>query len=306
MTHLATPDSPLVWEAVTRALTRNRRTERSAATSATSICGRPPSSSRSVNVEDATVADAVADARTTIAAAIDAIVERLEARRPARLRRRRHVRADRRGRCCRVRPDVLDRPDRRRDTEVEADGGRRGAVAAISTSARQDVVLGVSASGRTPYTLGALGPRARRGRADDRRSPACAAPSSPRGRPRDRGRRRAGGHLRLDAHEGRHGAEARPQHDLDRDDGEARQDVREPDGRRRRRRTRSCAHARAPPSRSRRRRPRTRSPRRSPRQTETRRSRSSRCSQASTRETARSRLSAAGGVIREAVADVVG
>ena len=53
-------------------------------------------------------------------------------------------------------------------------------------------------------------------------------------RPRDRGRRRARGDRRLDAAEGRHGAEARPQHDLDDRDGPARQDLRQPHGRRRR------------------------------------------------------------------------
>jgi hypothetical protein len=68
MTHLATPDSPLVWEAVTRALTRRRELDL-----------RPTKELvRLINVEDATVADAVAKATDVIAKAIDEIVERLD------------------------------------------------------------------------------------------------------------------------------------------------------------------------------------------------------------------------------------
>ena len=64
-----------------------------------------------------------------------------------------------------------------------------------------------------------------------------AVPDSELGRPgrsRDRGRRRARGDRRLDAAQGGHRAEARPQHDLDDRDGPPREDLREPDGRRRR------------------------------------------------------------------------
>ncbi|HLX20040.1 MAG TPA: N-acetylmuramic acid 6-phosphate etherase [Gaiellaceae bacterium] len=69
MSHLATPDAPLVWEAVTAALT-----------------GAPPLESRStralvglVNEADDAVADAVASAGDDLANAIDAIVGRLAA-----------------------------------------------------------------------------------------------------------------------------------------------------------------------------------------------------------------------------------
>src|SRR5213078_4461725 len=68
MTDLATPDAPLVWEAVTRALTRRPALEL-----------RPTRALvRSINVGDTTVPDAVADASDQIAVAIDAIVARLE------------------------------------------------------------------------------------------------------------------------------------------------------------------------------------------------------------------------------------
>ena len=54
-------------------------------------------------------------------------------------------------------------------------------------------------------------------------------------RARDRSRRRAGVPRRIDPPQGRNRAEARPQHDLDDLDDPAREDVREPHGRRRRR-----------------------------------------------------------------------
>src|SRR5919204_280350 len=68
MTLLATPDAPLVWEAVTAALTGTPE-----------IDLRPTEELvRLINVEDAGVADAVARAVPEIASAIDTIVERLE------------------------------------------------------------------------------------------------------------------------------------------------------------------------------------------------------------------------------------
>ena len=53
---------------------------------------------------------AVASAAAPIAAAIDAVVDRLQARRPPRLRRRRLFRPARGGRRLRVRGDVLAAP----------------------------------------------------------------------------------------------------------------------------------------------------------------------------------------------------
>src|SRR5512133_2098520 len=99
MTHLATPDAPLVWEAVTRALTRPAELELQPTRDLV----------RSINVGDTTVADAVADADDQIAAAIE-------------------------------------------EVEAEEDDAE---LAQLAVGPR-DAVLGVSASGRTPYTLGAL------------------------------------------------------------------------------------------------------------------------------------------------------
>jgi N-acetylmuramic acid 6-phosphate etherase len=145
MTLLATPDSPLVWEAVTRALTQQQQLEL-----------RPTSELvRSVNVGDTGVTDAVARANDQIAAAIDAIVERLE--RGGRLV---YVGAGTSGRIAAsdaaecgptFSTDLIDAVH----TEVEAEEDDAD-LAQLEVGAN-DVVLGVSASGRTPYTLGALG-----------------------------------------------------------------------------------------------------------------------------------------------------
>jgi N-acetylmuramic acid 6-phosphate etherase len=145
MTLLATPDSPLVWETVTRALTQQQQLEL-----------RPTSELvRSVNVGDTGVTDAVARANDQIAAAIDAIVERLE--RGGRLV---YVGAGTSGRIAAsdaaecgptFSTDLIDAVH----TEVEAEEDDAD-LAQLEVGAN-DVVLGVSASGRTPYTLGALG-----------------------------------------------------------------------------------------------------------------------------------------------------
>jgi N-acetylmuramic acid 6-phosphate etherase len=144
MTLLATPDAPLVWDTVTRALT-----------------GRPELDLRPtvdlvrvINVEDATVADAVARATREVAAAVDAIAERLE--RGGRLV---YVGAGTSGRIAAA--DAAEcGPTFSTDliaavtTDVDAEEDD-AALAQLDVSA-DDVVLGVSASGRTPYTLGAL------------------------------------------------------------------------------------------------------------------------------------------------------
>src|SRR5436309_655991 len=144
MTHLATSDAPLVWEAVTRALTRRPALEL-----------RPTRALvRSINVADATVADAVAGANGQIAAAIDAIVARLEA--GGRLV---YVGAGTSGRIAASDADECG-PTFSTDlisavhTEVEAE--EDDAELARLDVGERDVVLGVRASGRTPYTLGAL------------------------------------------------------------------------------------------------------------------------------------------------------
>jgi N-acetylmuramic acid 6-phosphate (MurNAc-6-P) etherase len=67
MTHLATPDSPLVWEAVSAALTGSPAMETRNARELVNV----------LNVEDATVSAAVARAGDELAAAIEAIAARI-------------------------------------------------------------------------------------------------------------------------------------------------------------------------------------------------------------------------------------
>jgi N-acetylmuramic acid 6-phosphate etherase len=144
MTHLATPDAPLVWEAVTRALTRPSALEL-----------RPTVALvRSINVGDTAVPDAVAAATGQIADAVDAIVARLE--QGGRLV---YVGAGTSGRI--AASDAAEcGPTFSTDlisavhSEIEAEEDD-AELAQLDVGA-QDVVLGVSASGRTPYTLGAL------------------------------------------------------------------------------------------------------------------------------------------------------
>ena len=145
MTHLATPDAPLVWEAVTRALTRPGALEL-----------RPTATLvRSINVADAAVPDAVAAAAAQIAAAVDAIVARLQ--RGGRLV---YVGAGTSGRIAAA--DAAEcgptfSTDLISAVHTEVDAHEDDASLAQLDVGPQDVVLGVSASGRTPYTLGALG-----------------------------------------------------------------------------------------------------------------------------------------------------
>jgi hypothetical protein len=80
MTKLATPDAPLVWEAVTKALTGGVRTTERHRVELHDLDLRPTAELvRLINDEDRTVANAVAGGADAIGAAIDAIVERLEA-----------------------------------------------------------------------------------------------------------------------------------------------------------------------------------------------------------------------------------
>jgi N-acetylmuramic acid 6-phosphate etherase len=80
MTHLATPDSPLVWEAVSAALTARPQTATTEAARSDLVDLDLRSTRdlvRLLNEEDARVPAAVADAGDALAAAIDAIVERM-------------------------------------------------------------------------------------------------------------------------------------------------------------------------------------------------------------------------------------
>ncbi len=164
MTHLATPDSPLVWEAVTKALTGDVATTERERLDLRDLDLRPTAELvRLINDEDRTVADAVGVAADAIAATIDAIVERL-----ARGGRLVYVGAGTSGRIAAA--DAAESgPTFSTDqivavtTESEAQEDDAAAGAAALTVTVQDVVLGVSASGRTPYTLGAIEAAARAG-----------------------------------------------------------------------------------------------------------------------------------------------
>ena len=164
--------------------------------------------------------------------------------------------------------------------EDDADAGARALADLALTAA--DAVVGISASGRTPYVLGAIAYARDVGRADGRARLQRRLRAERGGRAPDRGARRARVHRRLDAPEGRHRPEARAEHALDADDGPAREDLREPDGRRPRDQ-REAARPRDADRRAGRGRARARRPRRrwTP-PARTRRSRSRCCAPAST------------------------
>jgi N-acetylmuramic acid 6-phosphate etherase len=161
MTSLATPDSSLVWDAVTRALTGRigRVTERSRADLLDLDLRPTVDLVRLINAEDAGVAAAVADAAPAIAAAIDEIVERLE--RGGRLV---YVGAGSSGRMAEADasecgPTFSTRQIVALTTSDEAaeDDAAAGAKAVTDAGVGpEDVVVAISAGGRTPYTLGAL------------------------------------------------------------------------------------------------------------------------------------------------------
>jgi N-acetylmuramic acid 6-phosphate etherase len=144
MTHLATPDARLVWEAVTRALAGG-----------VDLDLRPTADLvRLINAEDATVADAVARASDEIAAAIDTIVGRL--RSGGRLV---YVGAGTSGRIAAA--DAAEcgptfSTDRISAVTTETEADEDDAELARLDAGPDDVVLGVSASGSTAYTLGAV------------------------------------------------------------------------------------------------------------------------------------------------------
>jgi N-acetylmuramic acid 6-phosphate etherase len=161
MTHLATPDSPLVWEAVTKALTGDEgaATERRRV-DLRDLDLRPTAELvRLISNEDRTVAVAVSDAARSIAGAIDAIVERLEA--GGRLV---YVGAGSSGRAAAA--DAAEcgptfSTDRigavtTEDEAAEDDAGVGARDLSACGVGKKDVVLGISASGLTPYTLGAI------------------------------------------------------------------------------------------------------------------------------------------------------
>ena len=200
-----------------------------------------------INDEDARVSIAVRSASQTLAAAIDGIVERLE--RGGRLV---YIGAGSSGRLALV--DAVEcgptfgvPPEQ----VIALVAGGATALAVAQEAAEDDDAAG-AADRRGGRCRGA---RCRRPAVRERRYPLrgrrCASctrgrrahcrrrlrprvRAGPARRPRGRRRRRARGDRGLDEDEGRHGAEARAEHDLDRVDGADRQDLRQPDGRRRR------------------------------------------------------------------------
>jgi N-acetylmuramic acid 6-phosphate etherase len=167
MTHLATPDSPIVWQAITKALTGGGAPTERERVDLRDLDLRPTAELvRLINEEDRTVAEAVGAAADSIAAVIDAIVQRLET--GGRLV---YAGAGSSGRiasgdAAECGPTFSTSQVVAVTTEDEAaeDDGAAGANDLVSARVvGQDVVLGISASGRTPYTLGAIAEAARAG-----------------------------------------------------------------------------------------------------------------------------------------------
>ena len=163
MTSLATPDSPLVWEAVSAALTRRPQSPTEAP--ADRFADLEARSTRELvsllNGEDATVAVAVAEAGDELAAAIDAIAARL-ARGGGRLV---YVGAGTSGRlgaldAAECAPTFGSAPEvvavSVDGEDVEDDRARGAADLRALGVGPDDAVVAISASGATPYTVAAL------------------------------------------------------------------------------------------------------------------------------------------------------
>ena len=95
-----------------------------------------------------------------------------------------------------------------------------------------DIVVGVSASGRTPYVVSAIEAARRAGARDGLRRLRTRVGARGARRPSGRRGRRPGVPRRVDPTQGGNRAEARLEHALDRLDDPARQDLRQPHGRR--------------------------------------------------------------------------
>jgi N-acetylmuramic acid 6-phosphate etherase len=166
MSSLATPDSPLVWEAVTRALTgRTGRVTERARNDLSDLDVRPILDLvHLLNAEDATVAAAVADAAPAIAGAVEDIGERLHL--GGRLV---YVGAGSSGRMAEADAGECGPTFSTRrivaltttDEAAEDDAAAGAQAVADAGVGADDVVVAISASGRTPYTLGALDAAAR-------------------------------------------------------------------------------------------------------------------------------------------------
>jgi N-acetylmuramic acid 6-phosphate etherase len=162
MTRLATPDAPLVWEAVSAALTRRPQKPTEAVRDRELDLRTTRELVGLLNTEDATVAGAVAEAGDALTTAIDAIAEQL-----ARGGRLIYVGAGTSGRLAALDAAECGPTFGSRPGEVvavvagddeDAEDDRVAGVADLAALAvgGDDVVIGVSASGSTPYTLAAL------------------------------------------------------------------------------------------------------------------------------------------------------
>jgi N-acetylmuramic acid 6-phosphate etherase len=152
MSKLATPDSPLVWEAVSDALVRIPALELRPARALVGL----------LNAEDATVADAVVEAGDALAEAIDAIVGRIE--RGGRLV---YAGAGTSGRLAAIDADecgpTFGSPPGEvivlvagESEEAEDDALRGRELVRGAGVGADDALVAVSASGATPFTLAAL------------------------------------------------------------------------------------------------------------------------------------------------------
>src|SRR4051812_37544700 len=152
MTHLATPDSPLVWEAVSAALTGSPTVETRTARELVNV----------LNVEDATVSAAVARTGDDLAAAIESIAARI-----ASGGRLVYAGAGSSGRlaaldAAEVGPTFGSLPGEvvaivaGEGEEAEDDAERGDADIRSLAVGPGDAVVAVSASGSTPYTVAAL------------------------------------------------------------------------------------------------------------------------------------------------------
>jgi N-acetylmuramic acid 6-phosphate etherase len=152
MTHLATPDSPLVWEAVSAALTGSPALEARSARSLVNV----------LNVEDATVSAAVAGAGDELAAAVEDIATRISG--GGRLV---YVGAGTSGRLAaldavEIGPTFGSPPGEvvavvaGEGEDAEDDSARGDTDMRALAIGPSDAVVAVSASGTTPYTLAAL------------------------------------------------------------------------------------------------------------------------------------------------------
>jgi N-acetylmuramic acid 6-phosphate etherase len=163
MTSLATPDAPAVWNAISAALTRRPQTPTEASPARYADLDLRPTRElvRLLNDADAEVPRAVAETADELAAAIDAIAERL-----GRGGRLVYAGAGTSGAlaaldAAEVGPTFGSPPGElvavvaRDEAEEDDAAAARSALAALALRA-EDVVVAVSASGTTPYALAAL------------------------------------------------------------------------------------------------------------------------------------------------------